>query len=64
VLTAGSRPRLESCLAFGGADDIEHESEEIATPTRQFSIWDTTSGLPDDSREEDERRSGAHAMSR
>jgi len=48
-----SRTRFESHLAFGGAD--EEEAEEIVTPTRQFSIRDTTSGLPDDSREEDER---------
>ena len=43
-----------SRLAFGGAD--EDEPEEIVTPSHQFSIWDTASGLPDDSREEDERR--------
>jgi hypothetical protein len=45
----------ESRLAFGGADEDE-SAEEIATPTRQFSVRETTSGLPDDSREEDEQR--------
>ena len=54
-----SRTRFESRLAFGGAGE-EQDAEEIATPTRQFSIWDTTSGLPDDSREEDERRVARH----
>jgi hypothetical protein len=31
------------------------EPEEFPTPTRRFTLWETTSGLPDDSREEDER---------
>ena len=31
------------------------EPEEFPTPTRRFMVWETTSGLPDDSREEDER---------
>ena len=53
-----SRSSFESRIAFGGADMAE--TEEIATPTRQFSIWDITSGLPDDSREEDERREARH----
>jgi hypothetical protein len=43
----------ESHLAFGGA--YEDKSEEVATPTRQFTVWETTSGLPDDSREADAR---------
>jgi hypothetical protein len=29
--------------------------EEIASPTRRFTLREITSGLPDDSREEDER---------
>ena len=47
-----SRTRAEARLVYREEDD---EAEEIATPTRQFTIWDVTSGLPDDSREEDER---------
>ena len=47
-----SRTRFESRVAFGGPD--EH-AEEVATPTRQFSLLEITSGLPDDSREADER---------
>jgi len=31
------------------------EPEEFPTPTRRFTVWETTSGLPDDTREEDER---------
>jgi hypothetical protein len=31
------------------------EPEEFPTPTRRFTVWETTSGLPDDSREDDER---------
>jgi hypothetical protein len=50
---AGSRTRLESRLAFGGPDE---DAEEIATPTRRFSLLEITSGFPDESREEDERR--------
>jgi hypothetical protein len=44
---AGSRARVESRLAFPGADE---DAEEIATPTRRFSVHEITSGLPDDSR--------------
>ena len=51
-----SRTRFESRVAFGGPDDTEGEGvEEIATPTRQFSLLEITRGLPDDSREADER---------
>ncbi|MGP8016824.1 MAG: hypothetical protein ACLPQ4_04150 [Thermoplasmata archaeon] len=49
-----SRTRFESRVAFGGPDDGEG-AEEIATPVRQFSLLEITSGLPDDSREADER---------
>jgi hypothetical protein len=50
-----SRARLESRVAFGGPDEREEaEDELIATPTRQFSLLEVTSGLPDDSREADE----------
>jgi hypothetical protein len=51
-----SRTRFESRVAFGGPDEDEDaEDELIATPTRQFSLLEITSGLPDDSREADER---------
>jgi hypothetical protein len=53
-----ARTRFESRLAFGGGN--EGNSEENVTPTRKFSVWDTTSGLPDDSREEDERAAERH----
>jgi hypothetical protein len=49
-----SRTRFESRVAFGGPDGGE-DAEEVATPTRQFSLLEITSGLPDDSREADER---------
>ena len=47
-----SRSRFESRVAFGGPDEDE-DAEVIATPTRQFSLLEITSGLPDDSRESD-----------
>ncbi len=51
-----SRTRFESRVAFGGLDEGEDaEDEHIATPTRQFNLLEITSGLPDDSREADER---------
>ena len=34
---------------------LDEDAEEIATPTRQFSLLEITSGFPDDSREADER---------
>jgi hypothetical protein len=49
-----SRTRFESRVAFGGPDEDE-DAEAIATPGRQFSLLEITSGLPDDSREADER---------
>ncbi|MGP8159509.1 MAG: hypothetical protein ACLPWO_07915 [Thermoplasmata archaeon] len=49
-----SRTRFESRVAFGGPDEGEN-AEEVAAPTRRFSLLEITSGLPDDSREEDER---------
>jgi len=48
-----SRTRFESRVAFGGPD--EDAEGFIATPTRQFGLLEITSGLPDDSREADER---------
>ncbi len=51
-----SRTRFESRVAFGGPDEGEGEdASELVTPTRQFGVLEITSGLPDDSREEDER---------
>jgi hypothetical protein len=35
--------------------DSNEDAEEIATPTRRFSLLEIASGLPDDSREADER---------
>ena len=55
-----SRTRFESRVAFGGPDEGE-DAEEVATPTWQFSLLEITSGLPDDSREADERQRGAPA---
>lgn len=45
----GSRTRVEATVAFPSVED------EVATPTRRFTVREITSGLPDDSREEDER---------
>ncbi len=47
-----SRTRFESRVAFAGP---EADAEEIATPSRQFSLLEITSGFPEDSREADER---------
>ena len=48
----GSRTCLEARIAI---PSVEGE-EEIPTLTRRFTVWEATSGLPDDSREADERR--------
>jgi hypothetical protein len=50
-----SRTRFESRVAFGGPG-TDAEDGPIATPTRQFSLLEITSGLPDDSREADEEQ--------
>ena len=47
----GSRTGVEARVAFPTLE----EEEEVLTPTRRFTVWETTSGLPDDCREEDER---------
>ena len=47
----GVRTRVEARVAFPAVE----ETDEIWTPARRFALWETTSGLPDDSREEDER---------
>jgi hypothetical protein len=52
VPTSRSRTRFESRVAFGGPDE---DADEVATPTRQFNLFEITSGLPDDSREADDR---------
>jgi hypothetical protein len=49
-----SRTRFESRVAFGGPDEDE-DAEVVATPARQFTLLEITSGLPDDAREADER---------
>ena len=51
----GARTRLEARLAIPRLDADDEESE-IPTATRRFSLREITSGLPDDSREEEERR--------
>ena len=48
----GSPTRVEAKDAFPSLE----EEEEILTPTRRFALADVTSGLPNDSREEDERQ--------
>ena len=47
----GSRTRAEARVAFPSLE----EADEVQTPTRRFTTFEITSGLPDDSREEDER---------
>jgi hypothetical protein len=47
----GSRTRAEARAAYREGDE---EGEEVPVHSR-FTVWDTTSGLPDDSREADER---------
>jgi len=49
-----SRTRFESRVTFGGLDEAE-DAEEVPAPPRRFSTLETTSGLPDDSREVDEK---------
>jgi hypothetical protein len=51
-----SRTRFESRVAIGGPDE-DAEDAVIAIPTRQFSMLEVTSNLPDDSREADVRAS-------
>ena len=51
-----SRTRFESRVAFGGPDEDAEGELSLATPTRQFSLLEISSGLPDDSREAHERR--------
>jgi hypothetical protein len=53
-LHVGSRTCAEARVAYR---DGNEDAEEIATPTRRFSLLEITSGLPDDSREADERAS-------
>ena len=48
----GSRTCFESRVAIPSVE----EPEEFSTPTRRFTALDITSGLPDDSREEEERQ--------
>jgi hypothetical protein len=48
----GARTCFESRVAFPGPGDV---SAETVTPARRFTVFEVTSGLPEDSREEDER---------
>jgi hypothetical protein len=48
----GSRTCLEARIALPGSGE---EEEDLPAPTRTFSVLEITSGLPDDTREEDER---------
>jgi len=50
-----SRTRFESRVAFGGSNA---DGEEIATPTRQFSLLEIMSGRQDESREAGKRVAG------
>ena len=52
ALRNSSRTRAEAQVVYREADE---DAEEIATPTQRFSLLDITSGLPDDSREAEER---------
>jgi len=47
----GSRTRAEACVALPDADP----DDEYAPVSRRFTLLDTTSGLPGDSREADDR---------
>ena len=47
----GSRTRAEARVAFPSMED----EDEIPTSTRRFGVLEITSGLPDDSREADEK---------
>jgi hypothetical protein len=47
----GSRTRVEARVAFPSLE----EAEEIPAPSRRFTTFEITSGLPEDSREENER---------
>jgi hypothetical protein len=49
----GSRTHVEARVAIPAEPNPE---EGFETPTRRFALAEITSGLPDDSREEDERR--------
>ena len=47
----GSRTCLEARIAIPSMG----EADELPSPTRRFTVFETTSGLPDDSREAEER---------
>jgi hypothetical protein len=50
---AGPPRSLRSRVVIAASDE---DAEEIATPTRRFGLLEITSGLPDDSREADEKQ--------
>ena len=49
------RTRFGSRVAFDGSDENEGADEVIAAHSRKFSLLEIASGLPDASREADER---------
>jgi hypothetical protein len=51
-LPNGSRTCAEARVVYRDSDE---DADEIPTPTRRFSLFEITSGLPDNSREADER---------
>ncbi len=53
-----SRTRAEARVVYRAVDE---DAEEIVTPMRRFSILEITSGLPDDSREAEEREAERRA---
>ncbi len=54
-----TRTRAEARLALPGADD---DHDEVEVGERRFSLLEVTSGLPDDSRDEDERAEYRHLV--
>jgi hypothetical protein len=58
LIHEGSATRFESRVALGSEDD----EDEPEVSSRQYSWFETTSGLPDDSRESDERAGYRHLV--
>ncbi|MGC2289053.1 MAG: hypothetical protein WA688_04270, partial [Thermoplasmata archaeon] len=55
----GSRTRTGARVAFPGAAD---DPDEVEVGDRRLSVWETTSGLPDDSREVEEQAEYRHLV--
>jgi hypothetical protein len=65
VVRDSSRTRFESRLAFGNGDEEEDgagEPADTATDTHRFTWFETTSGLPDDSHEANDRAEHRHLV--